>query len=447
MSTQSTPGQSFPTPCKRCGGALYPPDDTCPWCGASHAVAYGVRLKPQGHALPPDNPTAHAPDPVQPAAHMPPMMLPDTPIPPLSMPVPLWKSAGKWIFSRGIVLVVFVVALAYSGYTLFGDHKTDNSADEPAAKSATGTIVPYEAPAASAPAPQAVASIAPTPVPTPMPVPAPSPAPAPARAKSPALPSTSAVPAPAPAPVVLPPLPPRVATRHRSVPESLQAARAGLQSNDLSGAQAALSDVLAAEPDNADARLMQQDLLQRTMKRDNALRNASVCATDRLWSCVRHNATDALAIDSTNPNVKALLERAIREAGWNSPALPTARGGAQATAPTATARANVPAPTARGNVPATTARANVAPRVARQAPAPAPAPASAPAPATAQAAAANPPASTPTSPSPSPAVSPATTNANDANSVDARERAIRESGWSRPAASSAATASASTAVH
>jgi hypothetical protein len=429
MSTQSTPGQSFPTPCKRCGGALYPPDDTCPWCGASHAVAYGVRLKTQGHALPPDSPTAHAPDPAHPAVRMPPMMLPDTPIPPLSMPVPLWKSVGKWIFSKGLVLICFLIALAYAGYTLFGDHKTDNTADEPAAKSATGSIVPYEAAsAASTQAPQVVASVAPTPTPTPAPampaptaVPVPSPAPPPSLTKSPALPSTSTAPAPSTSPVVLPPLPPHVPARQRTVPESLQAARAGLQANDLAGAQTALSEVLVAQPDNAEARLMQQDLLQRTTKRDNALRAANVCATDRLWSCVRHNATDALAIDSTNPNVRALLERAIREAGWNSPALPTARGGAQATAPAATASANVPPRVAPpvANRPVNRATNQPANQATNQA----------------------------TSGPPKPAPPPASINANDTSSVDARERAIRESGWSHPAASSAATASASTVAH
>ena len=378
MSTQTSPGQSFPTPCKRCGGALYPPDDTCPWCGASHAVAYGVRLKADAHALPPDSPTEHAPGAAHASAYLPPLTLPDTPVPPLSMPEPIWHRLGRWIFGKGLVLVFFLFALGYAGYTLFADHKTDSTTEEPAAtgttSTTTGTIQPYSpSPSPAITAPQGVASVSPS----------------------------------APAPVVAPPVAPRVATRHRDVPESLQAARASLQANDLSDAQAALAEVLSAQPDNADARLMQQDMLQRELKRDAAVRAANVCVKDRLWSCVRHNATEALAIDATNANVRALLERSIREAGWNAPASPGARGGAQATAP-ANAPVNAPANTDRN------ARAMVSPRTTSPD-------------TTAQARA----------PSPTPgALTP------DANSADAREREIREHGWSRPAASSAAATAA-----
>jgi hypothetical protein len=153
---------------------------------------------------------------------------------------------------------------------------------------------------------------------------------------------------------------------------------------------------------------MQQDLLQRQTKRDHAMRNANACAADHLWSCVRHNATDALAIDATNPNVRALLEHSIREAGWNAPALPTARGGAQATAPTV-ATANPPPVrhTKRDNVNTQIPVANT------------------PAPATATATAAS---------------------GTDPNSVDARIRAIVESGWSHPASRAATPASAAPAA-
>jgi predicted negative regulator of RcsB-dependent stress response len=422
MSTQTTPGQSFPTPCKRCGGALYPPDDTCPWCGASHAVAYGIRQKTAGHALPPDDPDTHAPDATQSApqhaARHPHLMLPDTPIAPLSMPVPLWKSLGKWIFTKGLVVVLLLGALLYAGYALFGDHK-DSTADEPATKTATGTIVPYQ-PASAPSARQSVASIASSP-------PAPAPSPPVAHVPLPVAPA-----GPAPAQVVLPPLPPRGITKPRDVPEALQAAHASLQANDLTGAQAALAEVLVAQPDNADARLMQQDLLQRQTKRDHAMRNANVCAADRLWSCVRHNATDALAIDATNPNVRALLERSIREAGWNTPALPTARGGAQATAPTAptVATANPPPPARpakRGNANAQIPVANT----------PAPAPATANPNATATATA---------NPTATAAAAAASASGTDPNSVDARIRAIVESGWSHPAPRAATPASAAPAA-
>ncbi|CAG4915185.1 hypothetical protein R54767_04173 [Paraburkholderia gardini] len=443
MSTQTSPGRTFPTPCKRCGGALYPPDETCPWCGASHAVAYGVRLKAashpqvhaQTHAPAPSGipPTGMPADIAQPAGHAQPLMLPDTPIPPLDMPEPVWRSVGRWIFSKGLVLTFFLFSLGYAGYTLFSEHKSDTVADEPAASSASGSIQPYPGAQPS----QSVTSIAPV---TPAPVAQTPPTRRQAAAASPSIPPIPTLPplpgaapaaAVAVAPVVppVPPLPTRTPTRHRDVPESLQAAHASLQANDLTGAQAALSEVLATRPDNADARLMQQDLLQRLLKRDALVRAANACMQDRLWSCVRHNASGALAVDSSSNDAKTLLERSIREAGWNSPALPTARGGAQATAPGAAVAAA--APRARAPRPA-------APRVPANAVV---APADVPAPAMART-----PASANVSASPAPPSSVAT-QATDANSIDARERAIRESGWSHPATSGAAATSTASPAH
>lgn len=437
MSTQTSPGRTFPTPCKRCGGALYPPDETCPWCGASHAVAYGVRLKAASHTpahapVPPDVAPGMPPHIPQPAGHAQPLMMPDTPIPPLDMPEPVWRSAGRWVFSKGLVLTFFVFALGFAGYTLFSEHRSDTAVDVPATSTTSGSIEPYQGAPAARPS-QGVTSIAPV---TPAPV-----ARAPstrrqAAAASPSIPPIPTLPplpgaTPAAAvamtpvvPPVVPPIPARTLTRHRDVPESLQAARASLQTNDLAGAQAALQEALARQPDNADARLMQQDLLQRLLKRDAFIRAANACVQERVWSCVRHNASDALAVDPSSNSAKTLLERSIREAGWNSPALPTARGGAQATAPGAAVAAA--APPARAPRP-------VAPRAPAPAPAPAAAaPTNAPAPAAAR---------TPAPPSS------AATRAADANSIDARERAIVESGWRHPATGSAAAASTASPAH
>lgn len=467
MSTQTSPGQTFPTPCKRCGGALYPPDETCPWCGASHAVAYGIRLKAASHAqdhasMSPDMaPPGMPADIAQPAGHAQPLMLPDTPIPPLDMPEPVWRSVGRWILSKGLVLTFFLFALGYAGYTLFSEHKSDTVADEPATSTTSGSIQPYQGPSTARPS-QSVTSAAPVaPAIAPPPAAPATPAAPVAQAPStrrqtaatssaippiptlPPLPGTGAAPT---APVVVtpavPPLPVRTLTRHRDLPESLQAARAGLATNDLAGAQAALSEALAAQPDNADARLMQQDLLARLLKRDAFVRAANACVQDQLWSCVRHNASDALKVDASSSGAKALLERSIREAGWNAPALPTARGGAQATAPGAAVAAAAPP-----------ARAPRAP-VTRRAPAAA-APAKVPAPATAMATPPAP-AAPAMAPTPAPTVSalpapaspaPAATPATDAGSVDARERAIRETGWSHPATGGAAAAAAASSAH
>ncbi|MGF6758645.1 hypothetical protein [Paraburkholderia sp. GAS42] len=448
MSTQTRPGQTFPTPCKRCGGALYPPDETCPWCGASHAVAYGVRLKADALAHPhppraPDVPSGLPGDVPQPAGHTQPLMLPDTPVPPLSMPEPIWRSVGRWIFSKGLVLSFFLFALGYAGYTLFSEHRADSAIDEPATTSTSGSIQPYQGASSARPS-ESVASIAPvaparTPAAPAAPVakvtpaaPAPSTRQAVAASPSiPPIPTLPPLPSAAPAAAVaatpvVPPLPARALTRHRDVPESLQAARASLEASDLAGAQASLSEALATQPDNAEARLMQQDLLQRMLKRDAFVRAANSCVQDRLWSCVRHNASDALAVDATNPGVKALLERSIREAGWNSPALPTARGGAAATAP-AVAAAAPPARVARPPVarrPMVSAPVNTPPRTTAMA-TPTPTP---------NATAAATPAPAPVSPTTS-----TQTTTTDTSSIDAQERAIRESGWSHPAKASTAS--------
>ncbi|TAL98003.1 MAG: zinc ribbon domain-containing protein [Paraburkholderia sp.] len=432
MSTQTSPGRTFPTPCKRCGGALYPPDETCPWCGASHAVAYGVRLKAASHAqahapVPPDVAPDIPADVAQPAGHAQPLMLPDTPIPPLDMPEPVWRSAGRWIFSKGLVLTFFLFALGYAGYTLFSEHKSDTAGDEPAATSTSGSIQPYQSAPSARPS-QGVTSIAPV---TPAPATPVAQTPSTRRQAAAASPSIPPIPTLPPLPdaavavtPVAPPIPSRTLTRNRDVPGSLQVARASLQTNDLAGAQAALSEALATQPDNADARLMQQDLLQRLLKRDAFVRAANACLQDRLWSCVRHNASDALAVDSSSNGAKTLLERSIREAGWNSPALPTARGGAQATAPgAAVAAAAPPARTPRPAAPRAPAAAVAAP---------APVQTNVPAPAVIR---------TPASPTP------AATQATDANSIDARERAIRESGWSHPATRGASATSTTSPTH
>ena len=67
MSTQTILGHSFPTPCKRCGGALYRQVDYCPYCGAVHPldagphkrVAEGRRVGPHYLARDPRDPTGH----------------------------------------------------------------------------------------------------------------------------------------------------------------------------------------------------------------------------------------------------------------------------------------------------------------------------------------------------------------------------------------------------
>jgi len=288
MSTQTTHGQSFPAPCKRCGGALYQPADVCPYCGASHPLGES----PRTHFVPADGPGHH---PLGPKPHpesvTPNLASPDTPIPPLSRPQVGAGIGSRWLLTRGLIGLV-VVLLGYGGYALLGEHHSATPADdEQDTKMTAGTIAPY-APDTSANPGSANAAANPSAAPT-QPIP-----------------QASAVP------------------HYRDLPESLHAARARREANDLSGAQAAVNAALSMEPGNADAQTIQHELTPLEQRRDAALQTAQGCSKDHLWTCVAHSASDALAIDSGSAAAKSLLARAIVETGWaplGSHAAPTAR--------------------------------------------------------------------------------------------------------------------------
>ncbi|QCP53782.1 hypothetical protein FAZ95_32765 [Trinickia violacea] len=104
--------------------------------------------------------------------------------------------------------------------------------------------------------------------------------------------------------------------RGKAVPRDLQSIQASLQKNDLTGARAALNDVIAAQPDNPDAQRIRQELQTREQARDASLRIARGCAQQGQWTCVWHNAGDALSADSSSAEAKSLVVRSIRESGW-----------------------------------------------------------------------------------------------------------------------------------
>jgi hypothetical protein len=313
---------------------------------------------------------------------------------PLEVPSPLWQTAGRWIFTKGLLLVAFILALAYAAYLLLGEnHKQEPVTSEQNANSSAGSISPY--------ASQQQTNIAPPVADT---------------RTQPAAPK------------------PRVMPQYRDVPDSLRAARASLQDNNLSDAKAAANAALARDADNEDARALQRDIAAREQRRDTALQGADRCASERAWACVQQQASAALAIDASSLHAQSLLERAILSTGWtpltpltspkSSPqaaaAAPLPRGGAStvrlpssrdwgaAAAPASkdwTASAPPPPLPRVTNAPRSTDKANIDN--------------------TDKAASA---ASTLGTAS---AVSPAS---ND-NSADAQERAIRESGWKHAAPS------------
>ncbi len=344
MSTQTTPGQSFPAPCKRCGGLLYQPADLCPYCGTRRPIATPSPLRFAGtHGLRP--PPMQTDAGIESAA--PELASPKAPIPPLKH-LPLGAPVGsRWLLTRGLIALV-VLILGYGVYTLFGDHRTaPPTYDEQDAKSTAGSIAPYTAEqTANSPvnAGTVNASVAP--------------------------PRGLAAPVAAP--------------HYRDLSESLRAAHAHEDAHDLSGAQAAVNAALSMDSGNADALQIQHEITPLEQRRDAALQTAHVCIKDRLWNCVEHSASDALALDSGSPEAKTLLQQAIVETGW----VPLGGHAAPATK-------TVPSPSQVSHLPPSARTAQIV-TAAPAAPAP--------------------------------------------NSIDAQERAIAQSGWRTTPASGAAPA-------
>ncbi|MFM0206699.1 hypothetical protein PQQ96_04765 [Paraburkholderia sediminicola] len=335
MSTQTIPGHSFPTPCKRCGGALYRQVDYCPYCGAVHPLDTGPnkRVVIPGSRASAMNKTAQKSsfDPTQPsetelaapaaftdeAVPIEPPMLPvlaslplraDPPpssnLPPSADPP---HSGGRNMLSLRWVLLAIVaigaIGLAYVAYALFSDnHDSQNDATEqsadnaPDARTATGTIAQY------APAQSTNQAAAAKPA-----VPA---NPANLAKAAPAIPVTPIAP-----PVAATPVKP-AAPQFRDATQALQAARLAFRANDLSAAQAALGAAQTLQPDSTDAQSLLSELKPLAARRDTALQAAQLCAAQQSWSCARQHANEALAIDTGNDTAKTILERVIHETGW-----------------------------------------------------------------------------------------------------------------------------------
>jgi hypothetical protein len=92
---------------------------------------------------------------------------------------------------------------------------------------------------------------------------------------------------------------------------SLAGARAALDKNDLAAARAAL----ASQPNTGEAYMLRQDVASREKSRDALLNTARACVVQQRWSCAWHNAGDALSIDSSSVEAKALIERSIVDSG------------------------------------------------------------------------------------------------------------------------------------
>jgi hypothetical protein len=307
------------------------------------------------------------------------------------------------------IAVLVVIGLAFVAFALFsaGSDSEDTIGDQTSstrqdARTTTGTIAPF-APAQSNPPAVATRPSAPVNVVKIMP-------PAPAMPVAPTVvapavvapavvaPAVAAPPAVAPQ-VVAPPAaatPVRPAPQFRDVSQALQAARLAFRANDLSAAQAALGAALAMQPGNSAAQDLASELRPLTARRDAALQAAQTCIAQQSWPCARAHANEALTIDTGNEAARGILARVIRETGW-APLNPRAAAAALAQgkplappqAAAATQQAQLQTPLPQG-LPATGELSAAAPRAGT-----------------------------------------AGTAGGTANGVDARERAIKDSGWSR----------------
>lgn len=326
MSTQTLFGNNFPTPCKRCGGALYRQLDYCPYCGAVHPLDAGPRertaipdsragiagkvarsnafdITSQDEADLPAR-AIFAGEPFRPESTVPGSALisPDASFaPPDELPYVAANSAlqiRKVLYGIGAVVLV---GLAYVGYELATDRDVSNgNVDQFAgnensqdARTITGTIAPY-VPAQSENQGVVVSKAA---VQTTL-----------AR-------SAQIIPAtPIAAPVAVAPA--RPAPHFRDAAQALQTARLAFRANDLSAAEAALGVAQTLQPDNADAQDLAAELQPLAARRDAALQAAQACVSQQSWPCARQHADETLAIDTSNETAKSVLQRVIRETGW-----------------------------------------------------------------------------------------------------------------------------------
>ncbi len=163
MSTQITRDQSSPTVCKRCGGVLHDNVNVCPYCGMDHPldkVVLGTRTAPPPGArdpMAPDTPSPAAAklSPASMPASAPghPAVKPQYQAEPPGYGASSWLTP-RWIFTRGLLLAVLVLAFAFAVHLLVGEFRPpDSAADEQSAHTSGGAISHDAAQASPQPGP------------------------------------------------------------------------------------------------------------------------------------------------------------------------------------------------------------------------------------------------------------------------------------------------------
>ncbi|HTH75805.1 MAG TPA: hypothetical protein VL635_15500, partial [Trinickia sp.] len=374
MRDQTARNARFPATCARCGGRISEPVAFCPHCGAHarFALAGDASHARRGAAAPKRaEPSVRAYESSDFEGDLdPPWSGPPTPLfaspegdPYGEMRAPAFRGSRQWSLKGGTALILGAFVVIYGSAVLL--HRYDRNSpptipqDNPS-RSVEGSIaatggnklapasprhddaVPPDMSIASLPPP--VTSTAPpvAPVQT-QPPPAsqsagqpaaPTPGDA-ARLAQPSAPVEAYVPPPthsrarandARAPSVqttasaraqaAPPATQNDAKTGRAgVARALDGVQARLAKNDLRGARATLSSVLASDPRNGYAQSLRDQLVSREQARDAALNAARACVVQSRWNCVWHNAGSALSVDASSTEAKALVDRAIIESG------------------------------------------------------------------------------------------------------------------------------------
>ncbi|SAK63196.1 hypothetical protein AWB80_02837 [Caballeronia pedi] len=108
-------------------------------------------------------------------------------------------------------------------------------------------------------------------------------------------------------------------TRPLASGDPLQGVRAALDEHDLATARARLRVFPTQQQGRAEYETLKDELVKRESQRDAALQLARACERTSAWACVQQNAGEALALDGSNIESQAMLERVISHAGWLAP--------------------------------------------------------------------------------------------------------------------------------
>ncbi|MDR5753702.1 MULTISPECIES: zinc ribbon domain-containing protein [unclassified Caballeronia] len=328
MTTRLTfPASMFSVVCQRCGSTLRKSADSCPNCGADRAAAFGEGrartrgaeqtkergglFKPAGAAaagaaagpalaaaapvagaVPPS--VARTPEPVAPAssnaasgAASPPLS--NSPPGSLEADPDVLPDSEGWNRRKTMIASVCALALLAGGtaYLLHDGSADDEDAPPSTQHSASGTI----------------------------------------DAKPGGRTQTGALPATTTAPSVSAAIErrPSADDRPMSIGDTVLAARRAMEQHDLSAARNRLKSIATAQQSRPDVQRLKDDLAQRELERDAALQLARACEKTSAWACVQQNAGEALALDGSNTESQAMLERVITHAGWLAGTPPLAK--------------------------------------------------------------------------------------------------------------------------